>query len=172
MDEKTTTQNSGLTDYELMLCDLADEIRAEECTLKCSKILDKKFKELMKYSFDNTDKSQISDGYHTFEELYEHRNVLFMALCQAVHHGNVREIYNDSVFIWKTRFDFENKYCGDDWFIMGIGTKKGKQISYHLPFKFWDKCEFAQTLDKVPAFDGHQSKDVIDRLLKLYIGKL
>jgi hypothetical protein len=31
------------------------------------------------------DKSKISDGYHTFEELYDHRHVLFLTLC-LLHH--------------------------------------------------------------------------------------
>jgi hypothetical protein len=120
---------------------------------------------------ENMDKSQVSDGFHTFSELYNHRNILFIALCRKIHTWGLDKITDDeNIGIWKTRFDFENKYCGDGWFIMGIGTKKGEQVSYHLSYELWDKCSFAKTMEKVPAFDGHDSKEVLSRLLKYHIG--
>jgi hypothetical protein len=30
------------------------------------------------------DRNDISDGYHTFKELYDHRVKLFVALCNAI----------------------------------------------------------------------------------------
>jgi hypothetical protein len=170
MEENKTTQNSGLTDYELMLSDLVVKIKSEESNLKGVGILAKGMTEYIKDFYSKvSDKGLISDGYHTFNEMYDHRNILFMALCSMRDYNESRHGFSDDVIVWKTRFDFENKYCGDGWFIMGIGTKKGEQITYHLPFKFWDKCKFAKSVEKVPAFDGHNSKDVIDRLMKYYI---
>lgn len=120
--------------------------------------LNKKIKE------ENIDVSKLSDGWHDFENLYDHRNTLFIALCKSL-------IVNDPDYyegkIYKTRFDFENKYCGDGWFILGINASKGKQISYHLPYKFWETCKQFQSFDKVPAFDGHDSQDVLKRLLEI-----
>ena len=35
-------------------------------------------------ALDERERSKISDGYHDFEELYEHRCRLFVALCNAL----------------------------------------------------------------------------------------
>jgi len=164
MDENKTTQNSGLTDYELMLPELVDKIKEEPSNLKGIGILDKEIKNALKLSFDKMDKGEVSDGYHTFNELYDHRNTMFIALCKSLMVNDPDHYENK---IYKTRFDFENKYCGDGWFILGINFPKGKQISYHLPFKYWETCKQFTSFDKVPAFDGHTSKDVLERLLQI-----
>lgn len=103
----------------------------------------------------NTNK--ISDGYHTFEELYEHRIVLFIALC--------RSLVNEHV-IWKSRKHSDGS-SWDGWFVLGIGTHKGTQITYHLPDRFWDDCSFAATNEIAPWFDGHTSADVLKRIKSL-----
>lgn len=97
------------------------------------------------------------DGYHTFEELYEHRIVLFIALCKIVH----QEFWDG--LVWRSKLHHDGTSY-DGWFIMGIGREKGKQISYHLPVSKWDDTEFAQTLDRAPEWDGHTSDDVLERL--------
>ena len=48
-----------------------------------------------------------------------------------------------------------------------LNKEKGKQITYHIPLDRWDECEFAETLDKAPEFDGHTSQDVLERLKDL-----
>jgi hypothetical protein len=99
---------------------------------------------------------EVSDGYHTFDELYEHRIVLFIALCKAYHPP-----------VWCSVFHSDGTQYGD-WFILGIGKEKGKQITYHLPAKYWSEvCEFAEVLEKAPEFDGHTSQDVLERLKNL-----
>ena len=51
---------------------------------------------------------------------------------------------------------------------MGIGKEKGKQITYHLPARYWHEvCEFAEILEKAPEWDGHTSDDVLKRLASL-----
>jgi len=96
------------------------------------------------------------DGYHTFDELYEHRIRLFIALCKAYHPP-----------VWCSVLHSDgSKY--EDWFILGMGREKGKQITYHLPARFWNEvCEFAEVLEKAPEFDGHTSQDVLERLKNL-----
>jgi len=103
------------------------------------------------------EKMGVNDGYHTFDELYKHRIELYIALCCLA------ENYTGN-FVWKS----ENHHDGSNmegWFIMGIGTQDGEQISYHLPIEKWDDCEFANTFEKSPVkFDGHTSDDVLERL--------
>jgi len=161
-------ETEKLENETIKLADIVLKVKSAETVEIGVNLLAKGMKEYIEEFAGKSDKGKISDGYHTFEELYDHRNVLFINLCQSIRDWNSERISDDeSEGIWKTRFDFEGKYCGDGWFIMGLGMNKGEQITYHLPFKFWDKCKFAKTLDKVPAFDEHNSKDVFERLLKM-----
>lgn len=98
----------------------------------------------------------ISDGYHTFGELYEHRNTLFIALCKTRQVGE----------IWRSKLHFDGTMF-EGVFILGIRKEKGRQISYHLPLSTWEETNFAQTLEKAPEFDGHTSQDTLERLKKL-----
>jgi hypothetical protein len=115
------------------------------------------------------DTNQISDGYHTFGELYEHRITLFILLCR---------FYSDAMWAtWEYEGDFDrhpwrskkhnNGSEFEGWFIMGIGRSKGEQITYHLPLSRWDECDFAKTLELAPEWDGHTSADVLERLKQL-----
>ena len=107
----------------------------------------------------------ISDGYHTFDELYKHRAILFITLCKELE-SNPSYQEGQKSNVWKSKKHSDNTdFKG--WFIMGIGKEKGEQITYHLPNEYWDKVNFAQELDKSPEFDGHTSNDVLTRLLKL-----
>jgi hypothetical protein len=94
-----------------------------------------------------TDKGNISDGYHTFDELYEHRNLLWINLCICN--------YTDCGIVK------EHLYPG--WFLLFMDTDKG-QISYHLPNKLLPLVEgkIAEAIDY--RYDGHTTNDVIDRL--------
>jgi hypothetical protein len=98
----------------------------------------------------------ISDGYHTFGELYEHRITLFIALCGWL--PNDKEV-------WKSKFHSDGSSM-EGWFVMGIGKEVGQQITYHLPISKWDECD-VQELDKAPEWDGHTSSDVLERLKSL-----
>jgi hypothetical protein len=104
-----------------------------------------------------------SDSYHTFNELYNHRIVLFIALCKA-YSEDVTEYKH--VPIWRSKLHYDGTMF-DDWFVMGIGKEKGKQITYHLPIKKWEDTYFAETLKNAPEWDGHTSEDVISRIGKI-----
>lgn len=103
------------------------------------------------------DTNLISDGYHTFGELYDHRIVLFILACKAISYR-----FN----IWKSRTHHDGSVW-DGWFIMGVGVTPGTQISYHLSNKYWDLASCAKEIEKAPEWDGHTSADVLERLKKL-----
>lgn len=92
----------------------------------------------------------ISDGFHTFNELYEHRNLLFVNLA----------IVNLEIAFKTWLNDEKEKWEG--WFILGINTEFG-QITYHLPSKFWDMAPVKE-VEYNFDYDGHTSNDVIERL--------
>ena len=98
----------------------------------------------------------ISDGYHTFDELYDHRITLYIALCKSLKNGNV----------WRSQIHSDgSNYEG--WFLLGVFFQKGMQITYHIPNERWIETEFADTLKIAPEFDGHTSMDVLERIKRL-----
>lgn len=110
--------------------------------------------------FEGPEKMEASDGYHTFAELYEHRIELYITLCEQISY----QPYDDSAHaVWRSKLHHDGTSF-DGWFVLGIGKKRGEQITYHLPLARWNDCAFAEELDKAPEFDGHTSRDVIGRL--------
>jgi len=111
------------------------------------------------------------DGYHTFDELYEHRYTLFIALCKSLTEHRKLAMDVEKVMIryataWRSKLQSDGQMY-DGYFIIGIGKDEGYQMTYHLPIKYWDECDFAETLDKAPEYDGHSSDDVLERLRNL-----
>lgn len=107
------------------------------------------------------DTNNISDGYHTFGELYEHRIELFITLCEFVD-GTTRKP------VWMSKKHSDGTEW-DGWFILGIGEKIGQQITYHLPVSYWDrlvKYGF-EVLPQAVNYDGHTSADVLKRLTEI-----
>lgn len=92
--------------------------------------------------------NDISDGYHTFGELYEHRHALFLAVCRA---------YPS----WKSRLHSDGSNM-PGWFIAGVDTPAG-MVTYHIPDAWWFLYDI-QELGRAPEWDGHTSYDAIDRL--------
>ena len=108
--------------------------------------------ELIKNQHINTD--NISDGYHTFGELYYHRAALFSVICNQ-----------NKEIAWKSKKHHDNTMFGDNWFIVGVNTPNG-QYSYHYEIdKYWDGFDVKE-LEFAPEWDGHKPSD-IDRLFSL-----
>lgn len=111
------------------------------------------------------DTNQISDGFHSFGELYEHRCQLFISLLMYAS-------YDPFIETWRSCKNSDGTQQ-PGWFILGVTMKDGKQISYHLPTTYWKECEELitganfKTLDKAPEWDGHTSQDVLERLKQL-----
>lgn len=95
----------------------------------------------------------ISDKWHTFDELYYHRMVLFLAIQKA----NLDKS-------WKSKKHHDGTMF-DDSFIVGIETRQG-QYSYHYDLKYWDMFEDIEELEFAPEYDGHKPDDV-GRLLNI-----
>ena len=102
---------------------------------------------------DAADIEKISDGYHTFADLYEQRLILSAALAKNNPHA------------WKSkRHEDGSVPFGGGWFIMGFDTDEGC-YTYHYELKDWDLFQ-CKELDKGKPWDGHTSKDV-RRLLSI-----
>lgn len=111
---------------------------------------------------------EISDGYHTFNELYEHRINLFRLIGQMIkkiegewNHFNSRENVP-----WKSRYHSDGSFI-DGWFIAGLFNEEGEQITYHIPLLEWERFDSFRILSQAPKWDGHTSADVLKRLSEL-----
>lgn len=92
-------------------------------------------------------RKKVSDGYHTFDELYYHRMVLFSLLLNA-HPENA----------WKSKKHHDGTMFDETSFICGIETPEG-QYSYHYHLDFWDNFQVKE-LEFAPEYDGHKPSDI------------
>lgn len=92
-------------------------------------------------------RKDISDGWHTFGELYYHRMVLFSIICNQ-----------NKEISWKSKQHHDGTMFDEDSFICGVETPEG-QYTYHYNLEHWDKFD-VQELEYAPQFDGHQPKDI------------
>jgi hypothetical protein len=97
---------------------------------------------------------EVSDGYHTFNELYHHRAVLFSVIC------------NDRpTLAWKSKQHHDGTMY-DGMFIVGIETPDG-QATYHYDIEpYWDMFCVPE-LPQAPEWDGHTPAQAIERIGKL-----
>lgn len=92
-------------------------------------------------------RKQISDGHHTFDELYFHRMYLFSVIC-CYHKDRA----------WKSKLHHDGTMFNDD-FICGIETPEG-QYTYHYDLKYWDHFDVKE-LQRAPKYDGHLPPDIV-----------
>ena len=114
---------------------------------------------LIKAQDESFEKGKISDGYHTFDELYEFRKMYNAALF------NMFSAYNYFPVVKSHRHSDGELCFGGGWFIVSATLPTG-QISNHYENKDWDlfRCEVVET---APVWDGHTSADVLERLRSL-----
>lgn len=95
-----------------------------------------------------------SDGYHTFNELYHHRAVLFSVI-----------VRDHLEIAWKAKKHHDGTMY-DGMFIVGIDTPQG-QATYHYDIDpYWEMFD-CKELDRAPEWDGHTSDDAIARIATL-----
>ena len=112
---------------------------------------------------DNPDKTDdVSDGYHTFEELYYQR----MMLTKAVALAAITNFDKDTVYRSKLHSD-GTMY--KDFFIVVFNTPEGN-FSYHYHMMYWGVFDFLKERPNAEEFDGHTWKDVT-RLQSFFNGR-
>lgn len=95
-----------------------------------------------------------SDGYHTFNELYDHRAKLFSVI-----------VRNYPDLSWKSKQHHDGTMY-DGMFIVGINTPQG-QASYHYDIApYWDMFN-CWVMERAPEWDGHTPEDAINRIAAL-----
>ena len=96
----------------------------------------------------------VSDGYHTFRQLYYQRMMLFATI-----------VKQNKEKAWKSLRHEDGELCfGGGWFIVGIDTPEGS-YTYHYEDNFYSMFD-CEELERARHWDGHTEKD-ITRLLSL-----
>jgi hypothetical protein len=121
----------------------------------------------------------ISDGYHTFDELYEFRKmynaVLFSGWAEA--HLSSISLVDSKVYdkvliepkynVHKSWKHYDGEPCfGGGWFIVSAMLPTGL-ISNHYKAEDWDLFRVPEVDKALYEFDGHTGKDVLSRLQEL-----
>jgi hypothetical protein len=98
-----------------------------------------------------------SDGYHTFNELYEFRKAYNAALFNEWAAGGKCSVHKS----WRHH---DGELCfGGGWFIVVAVLPEG-QISNHYEAKDWGLFAVPETERALFEFDGHTGGDVVARL--------
>lgn len=132
-------------------CRLYNGGMSKEIKCKCVKCGKEKWFDVFKmkpnkYVFREYDRDDISDGFHTFGELYYHRMVLFSVICNT---------YKDKA--WKS-WKHEDNTMYDNYFLVGITTSEG-DYSYHYHKDYWDMFHVKE-LPNAPKWDRHKPEDI------------
>ena len=109
---------------------------------------------------DPKDKGEVSDGYHTFNELYRYRMLYNAAFFNLL----PKELVHKS----KRHHDGEECF-GGGWFIVMANLSTG-QISNHYELKDWDLFQIPER-DVADEWDGHTPQEAADRLYKYLLEK-
>ena len=100
------------------------------------------------------DIGDLSDGFHTFNQLYYQRMMLFATI-----------VKQNRDRAWKSLRHEDGELCfGGGWFIVGIDTPEGS-YTYHYEDNYYSLFDCVE-LERAKHWDGHTEKDVT-RLLSL-----
>ncbi len=114
----------------------------------------------------------ISDGYHTFNELYDFRKMYNVALfnewakqqVQVDVDGANYPVYQAKYDVHKSLRHNDGEACfGGEWFIVVAVLPTG-QISNHYHMDDWNLFQIPVTEKAKYVFDGHTGADVLERL--------
>ena len=112
--------------------------------------------------------NELSDGYHTYDELYEFRKMYNAVLfnewaSQEGWNGRIIPKYN----VHKSWKHHDSELCfGGGWFIVSAMLPTGL-ISNHYKAEDWDLFQVPEVEKALYEFDGHTPQDVLERLKAL-----
>lgn len=122
----------------------------------------------------------ISDKWHTFQDLYDHRMAFNIALCHAIRQIHIYERaahfeecvtgedFRAETYCYKSwkHYDNDNDPMFEGSFIVVIESPAG-QISYHYKAEHWDKFKISERIE-ANLYDGHTPEDTMIRLKELF----
>ena len=136
-------------------CLLAEVVRGRDfCETPCEECHARLLGELADLIEPQPITGDTSDGYHTFNELYDHRAKLFSVIVRC---------FKDRA--WKSKLHHDGTMY-EGMFIVGIETSQG-QSTYHYDIDpYWNVFD-CKELARAPEWDGHTSEQAISRIASL-----
>lgn len=105
--------------------------------------------------FEKLDMGNVSDGYHTFNELYRYRMLYNAAFFNELAKGDVK--------VCKSHKHYDGEECfGGGWFIVMAELPTG-QISNHYENRYWGLFNIPE-LETAWKWDGHTPNEAADRI--------
>lgn len=104
--------------------------------------------------------SSVSDGYHTFDELYEQRMVYNAVLFNEWAKTGKYNVHKS------TRHNDGELCFGGGWFIV-VALLPSGLVSNHYSMEFWDLFKIPEYEKSIFEFDDHTPVAVIKRLKAL-----
>ena len=104
----------------------------------------------------NISTKDISDVYHTFRQLYNHRTILFALVCNA---------YPELSWKSKKHYEEENDPMFNGDFIAGINTPDGV-VTFHIKLEYWDSFKIPE-LERAPQYDGYSGENALTRIFSI-----
>lgn len=92
------------------------------------------------------DKGKISDGSHTFDEIYNIRTILWASVCNS-----------NKKRSWKSMKHSDGSMY-EGYFIAGLATIHGN-MTFHQKMDYWDDFKIEE-IPLAPGWDGHTDKDI------------
>lgn len=111
-----------------------------------------------KKKYPSFDKEHISDGYHTFGELYEFRKMYNALLFNEWAKSGLYGVHKS-----KRHSDGEKCFGRDDYFIVVANLPTGL-ISNHYHIKDWDLFQVPEEEKSIFEYDGHTPQDTLIRM--------
>jgi len=106
---------------------------------------------------EGIDINDVSDGYHTFKELYEFRKMYNAALFNEWAESGRYEVH-------KSLKHYDGEECfGGGWFIV-VAVLPSGQITNHYKTDDWNLFRLPVKDKALYEYDGHTGADVLQRL--------
>ena len=123
---------------------------------------------------DIQDIGDLSDGYHTYKELYEFRKVYNAALFNEwAENLETSSDFGQALFnvpkynVHKSWRHSDGELCfGGGWFIVVAQIPAG-QITNHYKVDCWSMFNVPETENALFEYDGHTAADTINRMAAL-----
>jgi hypothetical protein len=97
----------------------------------------------------------VSDGYHTFNELYDHRRALTRALALAL---------GPQAWVSKAHHPSDDPIF-EDYFIVGLELTEAGTVTYHYEMTYWPEFIGVRELEHAPRWDGAPPAASVERLI-------
>lgn len=117
--------------------------------------------------------SGVSDGYHTFAELYRYRMLLQAVWFNELYNSGLDYISEEAKARWDLHkswrhSDGEPCFGKENYFVVMVTLPTG-QISNHYKGEYWDLFHI-DAREKASEWDGHTPEEAANRIERYIIG--